>query len=267
MSDAHTVRAYEYVPFPYEAVRDALCTDPQGAVDRATSIASERARRLVPNLHVQIAGITVGAAVVIRVGEVAEELRAPCRSPRLRIALEWRAAQASAWFPVMKASLSVYALSKDETQVELVGDYTPPLGVVGEALDVVVGHRIADATALSFVASVAAKLRAEIEVTRRAHTSVAQAAQKLRASRHATTDQPFCFERPRTTPATRAAFETNSGRPPQRPGPGTHTRLVPSCPQMGGIPPSALQSLSERQVSWGVVQANWVVSLQLEATP
>jgi hypothetical protein len=51
----------------------------------------------------------------------------------------------------MEAELVVYPLSKSETQLELQGRCSPPLGALGGALDSLVGHRIADASVHRFV--------------------------------------------------------------------------------------------------------------------
>jgi hypothetical protein len=59
----------------------------------------------------------------------------------------------------MTATLDVYALGPGETQVDFHGEYVPPLGVVGTAIDALVGHRIAQATVHRFVQEVAERLR------------------------------------------------------------------------------------------------------------
>jgi hypothetical protein len=53
-------------------------------------------------------------------------------------------------------------LSSQETQLDLHGRYRPPLGVVGNALDALVGHRIAEASVLRFVQGVATRLSTEL---------------------------------------------------------------------------------------------------------
>jgi hypothetical protein len=51
---------------------------------------------------------------------------------------------------------------EDETQIELHGRYTPPLGTIGSALDSLIGHRVADASVHRFVTDVASLLRDEL---------------------------------------------------------------------------------------------------------
>jgi hypothetical protein len=62
----------------------------------------------------------------------------------------------------MHAVLWAYALTPTETQLELEGKYAPPLGVVGKAVDAVIGHRIAQASMHRFIQEVAARLREEL---------------------------------------------------------------------------------------------------------
>jgi hypothetical protein len=59
----------------------------------------------------------------------------------------------------MSATLFVYPLTKTETQLDFVGQYEPPLGKLGDVVDAVVGHRIAEASVHRFVADVAEFLR------------------------------------------------------------------------------------------------------------
>ena len=66
------------------------------------------------------------------------------------------------FFPVMKADLALYPLSSTETQIDLSGQYEPPMGPLGKALDAMVGHRIAEASVHRFVGAVADRLRQQM---------------------------------------------------------------------------------------------------------
>jgi hypothetical protein len=59
----------------------------------------------------------------------------------------------------MKAELSVYPLTRTETQLDFAGLYEPPLGTVGKAVNAIVGHRIAEVSVHRFVSDVAGYLR------------------------------------------------------------------------------------------------------------
>ncbi len=172
MSERHTIRCYEYVTHPYEEVRDALRRDPAAFFQRATTEAASRAKGLVLSLRVRVGSVDIGSDAVVVVRSVVEELSAPgIHGPRTSLAIAWQAAQNPSLFPAMEAELSVYALGKDETQIDFCGTYTPPLGLLGDAVDVVVGHRIAEASVHRFVEDVAANVRQELAARRKGRAS------------------------------------------------------------------------------------------------
>lgn len=163
MSKSHELRCYDYVNRSYAVVRDALSGDLAGIFERATRGAAGRADALAASLKVELGALEIGADVAIEVMSVTEREHGPLgHGPVTAIELRWRAARAAALFPAMAATLSIYPLSKDETQIELHGQYTPPLGPLGSAIDSLVGHRIADASVHRFVGEVAALLRDEL---------------------------------------------------------------------------------------------------------
>jgi hypothetical protein len=163
MAKPHELRCYEYVNRPYAVVRDALRADVGGLFARATKGAAGRAHNLAAYLHVELAGLEVGADIAIELG-TAQEVPdgSPVGGPATKLPLKWKAAKAAAIFPSMEAELVVYPLSKEETQLDLHGLYRPPLGAVGNALDSLVGHRVADASVHQFLRDVAGLLRTEL---------------------------------------------------------------------------------------------------------
>jgi hypothetical protein len=158
----HDLRCYDYVNRPLAQVRELLVADPRALFQRATTVATSRAQALRAQLHASLGPLELAAEVDIRVTSV-EEAHSPLEGPATRIALEWHATHATAAFPVMHAVLSAYALTPTETQLELEGTYAPPLGVIGKAVDAVIGRRIAEASMHRFVEEVAARLREELE--------------------------------------------------------------------------------------------------------
>ncbi|HWO17337.1 MAG TPA: hypothetical protein VNO30_01130 [Kofleriaceae bacterium] len=55
--------------------------------------------------------------------------------------------------------MSIYALTPNDTQLDLVGFYEPPLGILGVAVDAIAMHRIAEESVRGFVQDVAMFLR------------------------------------------------------------------------------------------------------------
>ena len=89
-------------------------------------------------------------------------MTSPLGSPATAVGLSWQAVRGAWLFPAMEATLSLYALSPTETQLDLQGVYRPPMGFFGSALDAVVGHRVAEASVLRFVQDIAEYLRAHL---------------------------------------------------------------------------------------------------------
>jgi hypothetical protein len=74
------------------------------------------------------------------------------------VPLTWRATGSQGIFPVLSADLEVAALSPQITHLTLRGSYEPPLGAVGQRLDRLLMHRVAEATIRSFMRRLAESL-------------------------------------------------------------------------------------------------------------
>ena len=157
-----SIRVYDYVNHPYESVRKALSDDAASVFRNATKVAAERAKTVASELHVKIAGIEIGTDISITIKSVEEHPKKIMAPETTVINLEWEASNRPHLFPLMKAELSVYPLTSTETQLNLAGDYEPPMGVLGSAIDSVVGHRIAEASVHRFIKDIAVYLRAEL---------------------------------------------------------------------------------------------------------
>lgn len=155
---AREIRCYDYVNHPYERIRDALRRDALNVFQSATKSALTRAQSVATELHVDFGGIAIKADVKVRIMN-AEEKADTIPAPTTRLQLEWEAATIPGLFPVMRADLSIYPLTPTETQLDFFGHYEPPFGVMGKAIDAVVGYRIGEACVHSFVTDVAGYLR------------------------------------------------------------------------------------------------------------
>jgi hypothetical protein len=164
MSAHSEIECYEYVSHSYEAVSDALVHDAVGLCERATTQATNRASKLVTKLNISIAGFDIGRNVVVRVVKANRNADAPAhiadRATELEI--EWHAEKSAALFPAMRAKLTIYPLAKDETQLQLIGEYAPPGGVFGSVADKLVGHRIAKASVHAFLDALARRMNDEL---------------------------------------------------------------------------------------------------------
>ena len=135
-------------------------------LDVGFAVARERLTRLgesgalfAPSADAYGPGLArVGPGVVSKLVQVqVRELTWTERSGGL--ALRWEATGAGgALFPVLDADLTLTDFGARGTLVALAGVYRPPLGLVGQALDRAVLHRVAVATIKAFLAEVVAQL-------------------------------------------------------------------------------------------------------------
>lgn len=159
MSMSKTIRVYDYVNHPYSEVREQLISGSPNIFRDATRSAAGRAKSVASELRVSFAGVEVGADISISVTHITEHKPSVVSGQVTQINLEWEASKLPRLFPFMKASLSIYALTATETQLDLSGNYEPPFGLLGSAIDGVIGHRIAEASVHQFIADLSAYLR------------------------------------------------------------------------------------------------------------
>ena len=156
------IRCYDYVNQSYDKVCDALRSNSNAVFHAATMSAEARGGEVAAGLHVKIAGFDVSKDVEILV-KYCSEIESKSIN-KMTIEFVWKAAEASGLFPVMTAQLDIYPITKTETQLDFHGQYEPPLGVMGKAIDAVLGHRIAEASVHQFLNEVAAYLRKSLTV-------------------------------------------------------------------------------------------------------
>ncbi len=65
--------------------------------------------------------------------------------------ISWRATGPKGLFPSLEADLEVGAVGSDRTQLAINATYSPPLGVLGRAIDRALLHRVAEATLKDFL--------------------------------------------------------------------------------------------------------------------
>jgi hypothetical protein len=159
MSKGREVRCYEYVNHRYDQVRDVLSKDALAVFQSATKSAASKARSIAAELHVDIGGIGVEADIIIAIRKIEEKVSDAMTGPVTQVQFEWQAATMPGLFPLMQAELSIYPLTRTETQLDFSGVYEPPLGTVGKAMNAIAGHRIAEFSVHRFVSDVAEYLR------------------------------------------------------------------------------------------------------------
>jgi len=158
----HEIRSYDYVNHAYARVREVLVADPVGIFRDATRSAAARAHSVASELRVTIAGVDVAADIAVSVGDITEDPDGLFGLPVTMMSVSWEAAHLRRLFPLMTAQLKVSPLTPTETELDFVGQYQPPLGVIGEAVDSLVGHLIAKASVHRFVADIGRHLRGRL---------------------------------------------------------------------------------------------------------
>lgn len=159
MPKSRELHCDDYVGQPYEAVRDTLLSDPRGIFHRATVTSAAHAAG--SELRVTVGAIEISAEIEIKVVSNQPAL-SPLHQPAHTLTLAWSSPRRPGWFPTMAATLTMYALSPTQTQLDFDGTYQPPLGVFGAVVDALALHRFAEASVTGFVREVAGFLRNEI---------------------------------------------------------------------------------------------------------
>src|SRR5437870_11624952 len=147
------LRAYVELNLAIAEVEEALVRSPAEWIPGLASSAEERGDQLLAEVGFPVGGLQVGKRVEIELGP-------PVRTPsRTWLPVTWRATGPRGIFPTLEGELEVAALGRHLTQLGLSARYKPPFGLVGESLDRLLLHRVAEATIRDFVERVAVALR------------------------------------------------------------------------------------------------------------
>jgi hypothetical protein len=104
------------------------------------------------SVGVHVAGIPVRKRVTVEFGE-------PVKTTTWAvIPISWRPTFAKKLLPVMHGKVDVSPVSKEETRLTVSGMYEPPLGRLGEQLDEVVMHNVAEGTVKELAEVIAGRL-------------------------------------------------------------------------------------------------------------
>jgi hypothetical protein len=162
MTEPRHLRSYVFIDRPYAQVRACLRRQTLDVLQRATNSAAARGEELVTSLTLALDGVEVAVDARIYVHRIREEEGVAGLAPVTVIEVGWEGKRAPALFPTMRAELSAWPLTADETQLELTGSYSPPLGIMGSLADAAALHRVAEAVVQRFLEDIARELRREL---------------------------------------------------------------------------------------------------------
>ena len=157
MNQIRDVHDCAFVNHPYDRVSQILRSNPMVFLEAATDGAAIRARALVASTHPSLGEVAIDRQFVVELTSIAEETG--LLGPRTRLSLLWKAETHPHLLPTMVATLDLLTLGPVEAQLDFVGEYRPPHGVLGAAIDRVIGYRIVDAAVHTFLEGMAGRLR------------------------------------------------------------------------------------------------------------
>jgi hypothetical protein len=156
------IRYYMEVTLPAGQVEHALLDSPADWLSTLAGSAQRRGDHLLTDVGVGPLGPRLGRRVTIQVGQ-------PVRFPSMTsMPLTWEPVGLDGVLPRLEANIELGALGEDRTQLAISARYRPPLGVVGQTIDRVLLHRVAEATVKDFLDRVGAAItnRAEADEDR-----------------------------------------------------------------------------------------------------
>jgi hypothetical protein len=152
------LRVFVEIPVPAPSVLPLLRRLPQTLVESFAEEAIDHGHAVMAEVGFPLAGPRLGKQVEI-------ELGVPVETPsRTWLPLIWKATGAEGFFPALEGELEAAPLGKELTQIGLSARYKPPFGMLGNTLDRIFLHRVAEATVHDFIQRVAAAMEAQLAI-------------------------------------------------------------------------------------------------------
>jgi hypothetical protein len=151
------VRYFVEVPLPAGQIERTLLASPAEWLSALAGAAHERGDGLLADVGVGPLASGLRRRVRIQLGE-------PVHFPSMTsLPLTWEPVELEGLLPRLEANLELGALGEDRTQLAISARYRPPLGAVGQTLDRVLLHRVAEATVKDFLDRVGAAITSQAE--------------------------------------------------------------------------------------------------------
>jgi hypothetical protein len=135
---------YTHIELPYEVAADRLGGDPSSWLP-APCLPDDEHWLVELNANGALPDAVANDVAKVEVGPVTTMAGAVLRP------VTWRSTGVDRWVPTLSGDLELVKLSDTTCQLSLLGSYRPPLSVIGEIGDRVIGHRVAEAAVRRFV--------------------------------------------------------------------------------------------------------------------
>ena len=139
------------VELPAAEVRRAVL-ERDGLLSESTTTAYAHGEHLLLRVGPTGSNACLAKTVAVQVGTT--EIHGEC----LNLPLLWKAVGTPCLFPRVDASLEVAPIAPTLTQLTIFGRYDPPLGQLGQSLDRLLLHRVAEHTIRAFLGEMARRL-------------------------------------------------------------------------------------------------------------
>lgn len=144
----------------FDEIRARVRADPRALIAASAGAAYRHGERVSLRLTPLLGHPRLGKSIDVDLAEPYE------REDRLVLPMHWWAPGATRLFPHLDGDLEFAPLGATTSQITLMASYDPPLGFVGRRADVLLLHRVAEASIRSFLVRVSRNLE------RPAHTLV-----------------------------------------------------------------------------------------------
>ena len=146
------VRWLDRVDRPYQKIQKLLSQNANEVFHLATSTAESQVETETADLHTKIGGREFRKDVMVKV-QSCTDIDSDS-DPKMIIDLQWKATESQFLFPTMCAQLHVFPIKDNLTQLDFQGEYEPPMGLLGKAIDKAMGQKIAEDCVRHFVEEV-----------------------------------------------------------------------------------------------------------------
>jgi hypothetical protein len=136
----------------FDEIKARVCADPRGLIAASAGAAYRHGERVSLRLTPLRGHPRLGKSIDVDLAEPYE------REDRLVLPMHWWAPGATRLFPHLDGDLEFAPLGATTSQITLMASYDPPLGFVGRRADVLLLHRVAEASIRSFLVRVCRNL-------------------------------------------------------------------------------------------------------------